>query len=183
MKTIIVLSGPIAVGKTSFSDALRERYPADKVSTRNYILKVKGVADDRAALQKAGAELDAETNGRWVADVVEEALLTTTREYLLVDSARIAGQVDGLRERFGTDSVHHFHLAAPHAVLEKRYLSRSRETREFETYAEASEDPTEASVETLEAIADVIVDTGRSDPSSCVTYATAGRLDNAEYVA
>lgn len=176
MKTIIVLSGPIAVGKTSFSDALRERYPADKVSTRNYILKVKGVADDRAALQKAGAELDAETNGRWVADVVEEALRMTTREYLLVDSARIAGQVDGLRERFGTDRVHHFHLTAPHAVLEKRYVSRSRETREFETYAEASEDPTEASVETLQAIADVIVDTGRSDPSSCVTYATAGRL-------
>lgn len=176
MKAIIVLSGPIAVGKTSFSDAFRKRYPADKVSTRNYIMNVKGVGDDRAALQQAGAELDAETNGRWVADVVEDALQRTTREYLLVDSVRIAGQVDGLRERFGSDRVHHFHLTASYEVLEERYRSRSRDTREFETYAEARAHSTEASVDELRAIANVVVDTGSSDSSSCVTYATAGRL-------
>lgn len=173
---VIVLSGPIAVGKTTFSNVLMERYQIEKVSTRKFIMAAKGVSDIRSDLQAAGAELDVETGGKWLADAVEASLLVTKAEYLLIDSARTVQQVTALRERFGTDVVHHFHLTAPVEILAMRYQLRSRETREFETYAQAAADPTEASVGALETIADVVVETDKSDAVSCVTYATAGRM-------
>ncbi len=176
MKQIIVLSGPIAVGKTTFSESLTTRYPAEKVSTRKYIMKVKNVPDDREVLQKAGAELDIETEGRWLADAVSDVYSSTELDYLLIDSARTEKQIAGLRERFGAEAVHHFHLTAPYEVLERRFLSRSRDAREFETYAEACADHTESSVKALKDIADVVVETEKSDAKSCVTYATTGRF-------
>ncbi|MCK8780776.1 adenylosuccinate synthetase [Rhizobium sp. NTR19] len=176
MKQIVVLSGPIAVGKTAFSDELMRRYPCEKVSTRNYILRVKQVSDERKALQQAGAELDMETNGSWVADAVSVGMSDTSKSFLLVDSARIAGQVRALRDRFGADNVHHFHLTAPHDVLERRYRERAGVGDQVATYTEAKADVIEAEVDKLAAIADVVVQTEKSDVPSCVTFATAGRI-------
>lgn len=176
LKQIIVLSGPIAVGKTAFSDELMRRYPCERVSTRKYILKVKQVVDERKALQQAGAELDLETNGSWVADAVSAAIPDTDKSFLLVDSARIAAQVKGLRERFGGENVHHFHLTAPDDVLEKRYQERASLGDQTATYEEAKADLIEAEIDSLAAIADVVVQTEKSEVPSCVTYATVGRL-------
>jgi adenylosuccinate synthase len=176
LKQVIILSGPIAVGKTAFSDELMRRYPCEKVSTRKYILKVKQVADERKPLQQAGAELDMETNGSWVADAVSAAIPHTDKNFLLVDSARIAAQVRGLRDRFGPENVHHFHLTAPNDVLEKRYRERASLGDQTATYKEAKADLIEAEIDSLAAIADVVVHTEKSEVPSCVTYATAGRL-------
>ncbi len=176
MKQIIVLSGPIAVGKTAFSDELMRRYPCEKVSTRKYLLKVKQVVDERKALQQAGADLDIETNGSWVADAVSAAIPNTDKNFLLVDSARIASQVEGLRDRFGGENVHHFHLTAPDDVLEKRYRARASLGDQTATYEEAKADRIEAEIESLATIADVVVPTEKSEVPSCVTYATVGRL-------
>ncbi len=176
MKKIIVLSGSIAVGKTAFSDELMGRYPCEKVSTRKYILKVKRVPNERKPLQEAGAELDRETGGAWVADAASEAILPSGKTYLLIDSARIPGQVEFLRERFGRENVHHIHLTAPQDILEARFQARPAHLREAASYREAKTDQTEAEVELLASIADVVVATEKSDVKSCVTYALSGRL-------
>ncbi|MGO8377692.1 adenylosuccinate synthetase [Rhizobium ruizarguesonis] len=176
MNKIIVLSGPIAVGKTAFSDELVRRYPCEKVSTRNYILKVKQVSNERRMLQNAGAELDRETGGSWVADAVSEFIADTAKPFLLLDSARIPAQVEFLRERFGRENVHHIHLTAPLEVLEARYTDRPAHLRELPTYQEAKADSVEADIERLAEIADVVVATEKSNVRSCVTFATAGRL-------
>ncbi|WP_461512007.1 adenylosuccinate synthetase [Rhizobium mongolense] len=176
LKKIIVLSGPIAVGKTAFSDELMRRYPCEKVSTRKYILKVKQVPNERKALQEAGAALDRETGGAWVSEAASEAVLPPDKKYLLIDSARIPGQVEFLRERFGRENVHHIHLTAPQDILKKRFDERLAHLGETSSYEEARADQTEAEVERLELIADVVVATEKSDVKSCVTFAATGRL-------
>jgi len=172
LKKIIALSGPIAVGKTAFSDELMRRYPCEKVSTRKYILKVKQVPNERKPLQEAGAELDRETGGAWVAEAASEAILPPGKKYLLIDSARIPGQVEFLRERFGRENVHHIHLTAPDDVLRTRFHERSAHLEEPASYDEAKADATEEEVDRLELIADVVVATEKSDVRSCVTFAT-----------
>ncbi|MGO7545442.1 adenylosuccinate synthetase [Rhizobium leguminosarum] len=179
MKQIIVLSGPIAVGKTAFSDELMRRYPCEKVSTRKYIIKVKQVPNERGPLQVAGAELDQETGGAWVSDAVNEASANTDKDFLLLDCARIPAQVELLRERFGRENVHHIHLTAPPEVLEERYNSRPAHLGELPTYHEAKADSIEADIGRLAEIANVVVSTEKSDIRSCVTFATAGWLSTA----
>ncbi|HBK15855.1 MAG TPA: adenylosuccinate synthase, partial [Erythrobacter sp.] len=70
MKHLIVLSGPIGVGKSSFFEAL-ETFGAERISTRSYILDTTGCENERRALQDAGDRLDRETDVGWVADAVE----------------------------------------------------------------------------------------------------------------
>lgn len=177
MRRLVVLSGPIAAGKTSFGAALQNRFAVQKIATRQYILRHKNCPEDRAALQVAGDELDIDTGGQWVADAaVEQSADVSEDTILLVDSARIAPQVEKLRAQFGRESVRHVHLRAPDEVLEKRYLARPPQGREFATYAEAKQSATEAAVGELQQIADVVVDTSAMQPASQVAQAVDGWL-------
>ena len=49
MEGVIALSGPIGVGKSSFANALVERFGAIKVGTRDYILRQTGCDDEPVA--------------------------------------------------------------------------------------------------------------------------------------
>ncbi|MHC5234409.1 adenylosuccinate synthetase [Brucella sp. LJL56] len=178
LKKIIVLSGPIAVGKTVFAQELMRRYPCEKLSTRNYIVTVKHVPNERRALQEAGAALDRETGGAWVSDAASKTDLPLDKKFLLIDSARIPGQVEYLRKRFGRENVHHIHLTAPRDVLIERFEKRPAHLREAPTYDEAAVDQTESGVDRLSHIADIVVATEKFDIKSCVTFATTGILSS-----
>ncbi|MFW7355993.1 MAG: adenylosuccinate synthetase [Brucella sp.] len=178
MKKIIVLSGPIAVGKTVFAEELMRRYPCEKLSTRNYIITVKHVPNERKALQDAGAALDRETGGAWVSDAASKTILPLDKKFLLIDSARIPGQVEYLRKCFGRENVHHIHLTAPRDVLIERFEKRPVHLREAPTYDDAVIDQTEAQVDRLSDIADIVVTTEKFDIKSCVTFATTGILSS-----
>ena len=175
MRLLIVLSGPIGVGKTSFGTQLIDVYGATRISTRRWMQKNREIADDRHALQLAGEELDRQTGGSWVADAVAEAEAESSKDaILLLDSARIVGQIDALRARWG-DKVHHVHLHANDAELERRYLARPLELKEFPTYAQVRENATEASVGELRTIADVVLDTDSVPPRTLADTAMAFR--------
>lgn len=174
MTKYVVISGPIAAGKSSFAETLMRRYSVKKVSTRKYILDHENCANERGALQAAGAELDKRTGGSWVADASQEQARDFTGDFVLLDCARIAPQVTAIRERFGDENVLHVHLTAPDEVLSARYKSRSSEVNEFETYGQAKLNATEAAIGDLEAIANRIVDTSKNAPEGQVTYAIAG---------
>ena len=169
---LIVLSGPIGVGKTTFSDALVDLFGAKRVSTRQWLLANTGCENDRASLQAAGASQDAETEGAWVVKVMEDAITNGPDKLLLLDAARIAGQVRALRERY-RDGVFHVHLNADPAELERRYATRKSELKEHSTYAEAQRHGTEAQVGTLATIADAVLETDHSGAETLAVTAMA----------
>lgn len=170
MRHVIVVSGPIAVGKSAFIDELVRRFGAVRISTRELIQSLRSVPSERRALQEAGDELDRETDGKWVADALAARADTLAADAIvIVDSVRIAKQVEHLRRAFGSQ-VWHVHLTAPHEVLSRRFLSRRLEG-DPATYAEARANATEAEVEQLGAIADERIDTDRLDAGSVATLA------------
>ena len=152
MKSLIVLSGPIGVGKTSFVEALAP-YGVRRVSTRQHILRETGCANERRALQDAGDQLDEATGGAWVAEAIAEVPKLDDAEILVLDSARIPAQVQALRDRFG-ERVFHIHLYADRDILAKRYAGRRLDVREFPTYDQAAAHGTEQKVPDLAGLAD-----------------------------
>lgn len=163
MKILLVLSGPIAVGKSKFVQALSDLVGAKRISTSQW-LKANGCPDQREALQAEGARRDEETGGAWIVDVVKSQL-GNDDDVLVLDAARLEGQVTALAEAF-PERVFHIHLTASDETLAKRYSARDSDRLEFATYAEAKAHPTEAAVPSLRSKADLVLDTDHTDPEN-----------------
>ena len=174
-RRIIVLSGPIASGKTTLGDTLVERYGFFRLKTRRLIQTMLGTEVEREALQKAGIDSTGSTRAGGFAQALSRAL-SEQREDLtvLVDAARIPEQVEGIRRSFGPRVVH-VHLTAPPEVLAERYAHRDGEVRELESYDDVRTNPTERRVERLAKVADIVIDTGRCSDAD-VHARVAGHL-------
>jgi adenylosuccinate synthase len=174
-RQIIVLSGPVAAGKSQLAVALADRFGVVRIKTQDMIRDLTNADLDRAALQKAGEGLDQKTRGAWVARELTRVLTqpaagqpeVAEHGRVLVDSVRLATQVEAIRKAFGQRVVH-VHLTAPEHELARRYELRQTRMREFASYAEMRADPTEASVDDLRQVADIVIDTLRSTPEDVV---------------
>ncbi|HEX8254630.1 MAG TPA: adenylosuccinate synthetase [Thermoanaerobaculia bacterium] len=181
-KQIIILSGPVACGKTTLGDALETRFGFRRLKTRQLIRAMLGTEPERTALQKAGEDLDRETNGQWVATALTRQLVESERTLapgmeapsVIVDSARLISQVEAIRDAFGRKVVH-VHLTAPVERLAERYAARTGAIHELASYDQVRADPTEAQVETLAGVADIVIDTVQSAPED-VFVRVAARL-------
>lgn len=174
---IVVLSGPIAAGKSTLCDDLVSQFGFSVFKTRELIQELlKNVPSERAALQKAGELLDRRTGGGWVATSMARKIQEGNNCHIIVDSVRIKKQIDGVRRAFGARVVH-IHLTADPRILRKRYNDRLRTARikELPSYEAAAQDPTEMGVGGLKDFADVVIDTGRCTNSD-VTVRVASRL-------
>jgi adenylosuccinate synthase len=170
---IIVLSGPVASGKTTLGDTLVERYGFQRQKTRELIRLFQKTELEREALQVGGDALDRKTHGRWVADALGRAILDLPpNSTVLVDSVRIEAQVKAIRQAFGSN-VTHVHLTAPLAELARRYRKRPKHLKELSTYQEVRANATERDVDNLKHIADVVVDTQLSTPDQVVVRVAA----------
>lgn len=175
MKMIIAVSGPIAVGKSVFIGELVQQFNATRISTRELIQSLRDVPTERGPLQEAGESLDRETDGKWVSEGLAKCLTSFNEDgVVVVDSVRIAKQVQHLRAKFG-DNVRHIHLTASYGVLAGRFRERKERgdpaVREFATYEEARTNPTEAAIESLGDIADVKINTDKLEPAALVRIA------------
>jgi len=160
---IIVLSGPIASGKTTLGDMLLSRFGFQRLKTRQ-LLAAAGIPAERRALQKAGEALDRKTHGEWVALALARLVGEFPEDVsLIVDAARIPEQVKAIRKAFGA-IVTHVHLTADMRELRVRYARRSGDVKELESYEAARRNATERSVDELAASADVSIDTKQSSP-------------------
>ncbi len=181
-RLIVVVSGPVAGGKSTLAKMLAERFDGLRLSTRELLMPSlqPGQPPSRASLQKIGADLDQADGGQWVADRFSRTIFSDRRDLFVIDSARIAGQLDGLRRAFG-DEVRHVHVtASPDTCAERYEERRSRaEVEEAASYADVIADPTEAQVNTLGPMADVVVDTDRCGTEDLLVRAAAqlGLLD------
>jgi adenylosuccinate synthase len=184
MRLAIAISGPIAVGKSAFIAQLMKRFKGVRISTRELILMLRSVPSERGPLQQAGDSLDRETDGKWVAEALSARAKAIDKDAIaIVDSVRIAKQVEHLRIAYG-DRVKHIHLTASYQVLSKRFMSR-RETGdpavlEFATYDEAKANATEADVGKLAEIADLLIETDDLSAEAAATLAVRqlGIVDN-----
>jgi adenylosuccinate synthase len=175
-RQVVVLSGPVASGKSTLAERLVSRFGFVRIRTQELIRTLKpDVPLEREPLQKAGETLDRETGGTWVSRGLEGRLAREDAAVsVVVDSVRIKGQIDVLREAYGPIVVH-VHLTAPLEDLEARYGSRHSELGESPSYQAVRADQTEAHVESLQECADVVIDTRRSSPDD-VFARVASRL-------
>jgi len=142
-----------------------KRFGAWRIGSHELLLGrvAEGESRDRAELQALGDRLDGESGGRWLADDVAVATSRMPEDAIVVvDSARILGQVEELRRAFGR-RVTHVHLYAPHDELRRRY--RRRRGRDLPSYDDVRRNATEAAIDTLIDDADVVIDTSRSTAS------------------
>lgn len=173
MRNVILVSGPISVGKSALVKEFEARFEARKVSTRELLLQRNPDAS-REALVQLGLELDEKTAGRWVLD---EFLSFTGgnlgQSIWLIDAVRTVEQIEHFRERFG-DQLFHIHLTAPIGVLRKRYLQRSAELQEFASYDEARLHGTERNIEELASKADRVLEAHKNSAASLLALAAGG---------
>lgn len=161
---VIALSGPISCGKSTLAGALHSSFKMQIFKTREVLRETvkPHQNENRKALQLAGEHLDKSTSGAWVVKHLEYWLQNCPDAVdVVIDSARIRGQVDALRKAFGPKVIH-VHLTAPLVELEKRYNKRQKQSKKSTlTYEKARDDPTEQQVESLRDIADIVIDTNR----------------------
>lgn len=182
-RLVVVVSGPVAGGKSVLARALADRFGGTRMSTRDLLMpRLKpGQPATRQALQAIGAALDEETGGEWVVDRLSRRIFDSAGALVVVDSARTREQIEGLRQAFGRREVRHVHVTASQDTCAARYEDRrSRaEVEEAASYSDVTADPTEAAVDSLGALADIWIDTDRNSPEDVIVRVAAqlGLLD------
>lgn len=166
MKRLLLLSGPIAGGKTSVSASLQENYGFVPISSGSYLraqLAVRNEPLDRHNLQELGDSLDRATDFSWLIEAVAIPALEARQdiENWLLDAVRKPRQVELFRLRFAS-AVRHVHIVAPDAVLEQRYAARG--LSHLEEYQASVLHPNEQSARSLTAFADKVLDTDEYSP-------------------
>lgn len=171
---ILVLSGSIAVGKSTLTAGLMKRFDFFDVSSSMLMRQLlpSSSARTREELQQCGEELDKATNGAWLAKALERVSPVGNMR-TVVDCVRTADQIAHIRKQYGSCVVH-VHLAAPTEKLEQRYLKRAPEPYSG-SYGVFAKNTTEAGVPSLAHIADVVVDTTNCAPDD-VLVRVAGHL-------
>lgn len=174
---IIIISGPIACGKSELSQSLNEKYDFPVIKTSDLIKSRLGKSNlDRKALQNAGNRFDRETNFGWVA---EELVLKIRRERIvetiIVDGVRKKEQVFSLQKSFGHRHVRHVHLQASLEVRKERFESRARSSDASARFEDICNNLSEREVMKLVHVADVVVDTDRYSQAGIFSH-VASRL-------
>lgn len=152
---IIVLSGEIASGKSSLAAAIGFPIFRTRSALSSRWHEQNGTTPSRVDLQNFGEELDAQTEGSWIAQAIPSVMPVGAP--IVVDSVRTAQQVDAIRAAFPRHRVLHVHLEASEEALRARFEQRG----DVESYELVKRSPTEQRVNSLRVEADLVIDTSR----------------------
>ena len=169
-RLVVALSGPLGSGKSELATGLSGRFGTLTFSSSGYLRSLGASA--RPGQQALGDDLD-RGGSQWLADSVASWLQQQAAPedaVVVVDAIRREGQVKALRQGFGT-RVLHLHLSARPDVLEARYQARAKARGGDADFALARAHATEAQVEDLARIADVMIDTSRADAEDVLAIA------------
>lgn len=167
---ILLLSGPLSVGKTSVARVLTDEFQFRRISSGDYlrgILAKRKLPETRQELQDLGDMLDRETDFSWLIDPVarNEIAQAPDQTSWYVDAVRKPQQVAHFRGAF--PQVLHVHLTANEDVLAARFAVRDRAgdfAQDFGLYEQAINSENEQSARALKYIADSVIDLGKRSP-------------------
>ena len=166
-RRIILLSGPVASGKSTLAHSLADRFDMRLLRTSD-LLKHRITGTDpfgRGTLQSMGDQLDRETKGRWVLDgLARELRGLDAQRNVVVDAVRIPEQIVAIREAYGP-IVTHIHMTAQIRVLTERYEARQSSSQNSDslTYEDVRNNHTELMIDRLGEVADVVIDSDLCD--------------------
>jgi adenylosuccinate synthase len=166
---IVLLSGPIAAGKSSVASELEILGGFKRARSSPYLrtLLPESPEPSREQLQELGDHLDQATDYRWVVDEAARQISEqASSQNWVFDSVRKQRQVEHFRSTFPT-TILHVHLHAPDDVLVSRYTARGSQNGELAPYADATNHPNEQSSRGLFSIADVVLDASSESPRKC----------------
>ncbi|SEB11874.1 DEAD/DEAH box helicase family protein [Paraburkholderia sartisoli] len=164
-RLLVLLSGPLAVGKTTLRHCLVTTHGFDYVRSSAFLTEQaqrEGLPADRRGLQELGDRLDAETDYRWIVDEVALPSMAACadKNRWLVDAVRKPRQVEHFKS-LEQIKVIHVHLTAPEDVLRLRYETRlvaSAAAPSAPSYEAAISHPNEVAARGLIRIADIVAD-------------------------
>ena len=166
MQLLLLLSGPVAVGKSSVATSLVEHFGFSRVSTGGYLRNLadaRMTGKSREDLQNLGDGLDEKTDFRWVVTATSEFIEDHPTDRLwLLDAVRKRRQVEHFRDTF-KNAVFHVHFSAEEDILRSRYEERLRAGGEYvgnTTYEQAIAHPNEIAARDLINIAEEVIDLG-----------------------
>jgi adenylosuccinate synthase len=181
---LILLSGPIASGKTTLARDLVRLVSAEHVSTSGLLSATADRELDRGELQRLGLSTGFQGGG-WIVSVVRQlAGRSPAGTVIVVDAVRTLEQVRELREAAsGAWRILHVHLRADDQQLAARHGALQRDK---DAWGEAMGSPAEAWAPALEAKADVVIDTTWAMPADVAVRVAARigriRLHQEDYV-
>ncbi|WP_439504134.1 AAA family ATPase [Methylophaga sp.] len=163
-KIIILLSGPVGVGKSSVALALENQFDFIRLKSSSFLMQKAsslGLEQTRSNLQNLGDELDIATDYFWVVSEVVVPVIKSTpqHKFWLFDSVRKERQVKHFKDEFGCKAVYHFHLTADESTLQSRFLSRDSSATTADYLATISHSNEKAS-RSLLSTADHVLDIG-----------------------
>lgn len=153
---VILLAGPIAVGKTAVAEHLAGQ-GACHIRVRLALADLLNEhPDDREALQRGGSELDRRTSGLWLRNYVLDR--TDGESPLVVDSLRTVRQTEPMLTIPNSALIY---LRASDATRRQRYeLSASNDEMKRRTsYDITARHPAEMQVTDLIPLASEVLDT------------------------
>ena len=158
---LLVLSGPIASGKSTLAKKLERHHQAMYVTTRDPLNRAAQPPNPgRQELQDAGTHLDQSTNGTWVLTHLQQMAVTAPHTPLIVlDCIRNTTQLGPITQHWPAPTLH-VHLTATPGILTQRYTQRGDEL----PHTQALDHPAEQGIADLEPLADLVVDTSDISP-------------------
>jgi dephospho-CoA kinase len=160
LERLVLLGGPVAVGKTTLRQALMSLHGFDHIRSSGYLKQLaeqRSLSLARTSLQDLGDELDRQTDYLWLLEEVARPGFAASpeRRKWLVDAVRKHRQVQHFRSAY-RQATFHVHLTASEEVLRERYAER----RDATPYEIAVQHENEVASRSLIAIADLVIDTG-----------------------
>jgi hypothetical protein len=175
MRLLLLLGGPVAVGKSGVADALIKNHGFASIKSSAYLrgqAASDGLSESRTNLQRTGDRLDDATDFKWLVDNVAVPTITANpdNDWWLLDSVRKKRQVEHFRDHFGK-SVFHVHLVAPESIIEARYNHRLLAGGEAGnvSYADTIAHANERSSRSLIDIANLVVDLGSTSSEAAAS--------------
>lgn len=172
---IILIAGPIAVGKSAVANELAAQRPTTLIRAREALAAVLGIGpDDRQRLQALGADLDARTAGRWMRDYIQEQHEPGTS--LVVDSLRTRLQTIPVLDSLVDSRL--VYLQAHEETRRARYATASAHdpVKASVPYDTAMHHPTETGVGELVPLAHLVVETDDLDVAEVAGVVTKSLL-------